>query len=174
MQSTNQWRNYRFEPWGKLRWMKPTGRRVARNFDRHGANNNQASTFEYLKPLFLKIHPWNMHFSGCFFVIFQFRFMPANKKYLFIELTSFKSLFLVTLFASTLHRRLHLFIKFSRWSACENLDAISARSAVCFFQAILQLCKTLLLMALWLRFLYLRASDVHHHTFDRSPVAALR
>jgi len=53
---------------GKLSWMKPTGMRVARNFDRDGANNNQASTFEYSKPLFLKIHPWNMHFSGSFFV----------------------------------------------------------------------------------------------------------
>jgi len=39
--------------------------------------------------------------------------MPANKKYIFIELTSFKSLFLVTFLASTLHQRLHLFVKFS-------------------------------------------------------------
>jgi len=31
--------------------MRPTGRRVARNFDRGGANNNQASTFKYSMPL---------------------------------------------------------------------------------------------------------------------------
>ena len=76
------------------------------------ANNNQASTFEYSMPLVL-IHPWNMHFSDSVFVIFKFRFMPANKTYLFMELTSFKSWFLVTFLASTLHRRIHLFVKFS-------------------------------------------------------------
>ena len=39
---------------GKLSWMKSNSRCVVRNFDRDGANNNQASTFEYSKPLFFK------------------------------------------------------------------------------------------------------------------------
>jgi len=39
--------------------------------------------------------------------------MPTNKKYLFMELTSFNSLFLVTFLASTLHRCIHWFGKFS-------------------------------------------------------------
>ena len=94
---------------GKLCWMKPTGRRVARNFDKDGANNNQASTFEYSKSVFFK----DSSVKHAFFWFFKFRFMPAKKKYLFMELTSFKSLFLVTFLASTLHRRLHLFVKFS-------------------------------------------------------------
>jgi len=81
---------------------------------------------------FLKIHPWNMQISSSFIVIFKFRFVPANEKYVFMELTSFKSLFLVTFLASTLYRRLHLFVKFSCWRACENLDATCARSVVCF------------------------------------------
>jgi len=45
--------------------------------------------------------------------------------------------------ASTLdqHQTQHLLVKFSCKSACENLDAISATSAVRFMQAILQLNK---------------------------------
>jgi len=69
--------------------MKPTGRHVARNFDRDGANNNQASTFEYSKLLFFKDSCVKHAFFWLFFVIFKFRFMLANKKYLFMELTTF-------------------------------------------------------------------------------------
>ena len=58
-----------------------------------------------------------------------------------IELTGFKSLFLVKFQASTLDQNHHLLVKVSCESACENLDAISARSAVCFVQPILQLSK---------------------------------
>jgi len=39
-------------------------------------------------------------------------------------------------------------------SACENLNAISARSAVCFLQPIFHLSKKSSWPPLWLRFLY--------------------
>jgi len=40
--------------------------------------------------------------------------------------------------ACTLDQNHHLLVKFSCKSACENLDAISARSAICLLQAVLQ------------------------------------
>jgi len=54
-------------------------------------------------------------------------------------LTSFKSLFLEKFQAYTLDQSHQPLVKLSCESACENLDAISARSAVCLLQPILQL-----------------------------------
>jgi len=51
-------------------------------------------------------------------------------------------------------------------------SSLLLRSAVCFLQPILQLIKNLLWPS-WLQFLYLRASDVHQHTLNRSRVATL-
>jgi len=50
-------------------------------------------------------------------------------------LTSFQSLFLVNFQISTLNESHHFLVKLSCKSVYENLDAISARSAVCFFSA---------------------------------------
>jgi len=65
----------------------------------------------------------------------MFIFKPTKRKSAFIELTSFKSLLLVKFQVSTLDESQHLLVKLSCESACENLDAISARSALCFFSA---------------------------------------
>jgi len=73
-----------------------------------------------------------MHFFGALFRT-CFRFMPADVTYIFIELKSLNSLFSVEFLASILDQILHLLVKFSCQSACENLDATSARSTVCFF-----------------------------------------
>jgi len=72
-------------------------------------------------------------FWHCFFKIILFQFKPANRKSALIELTSFQSLFLLNFRLSTLNESHHFLVKHSCESACENLDAISARSAVCFF-----------------------------------------
>jgi len=53
--------------------------------------------------------------------------------------------------------------KLSYESACENLNAMSARSAVCFLQPILQLSMKSLWPPLWLRFLHVHATDVYQH-----------
>ena len=103
----------------------------------------------------------------------KFRFKPANGKSIFIELTSFKSLFLVNFQASTLYQSRLLLIKLSRNSVCENLDGISARSAVCLLQPIFHLSKKSSWPPVRLRYLYLHASDVHQHTFNRGQ-ATLR
>ena len=67
-------------------------RHIARNFIRAGENNNRVSTFKYfLCFLFLKYHLWNVHVFGIFSWTVVFRFKPTNKKFDFIELTSFKS-----------------------------------------------------------------------------------
>jgi len=55
--------------------------------------------------------------------------MPANTKSAFIELTSFKSLFLVKFQASTLDQSNHSLAKLDCKSRCENLDAISSPGA---------------------------------------------
>jgi len=83
-------------------------------------------------------------------------------------------LFLVKFLTSTLDQSHHLLVKISCKNACENLDAVSAKSAVFFLQPILQLSKKSSCPPLWLRFLYLHASDVHKHKFNRSRVATLR
>jgi len=72
-------------------------------------------------------------FWHCFFWIILFQFKPANRKSAFIELTSFQSLFLLNYQVSTLNESHHFLVKHSCESACGNLDAISARSAVRFF-----------------------------------------
>ena len=68
-----------------------------------------------------------------FFWIILFRLKPANKKTAFIDLRSFKILFLVNFRVFTLSESHHLLIKLSCESVCESLDPRSARSAVCFF-----------------------------------------
>jgi len=87
---------------------------------------------------------------------------------------SFKNLFLVKFLASTLDQSHHLLAKFSCKNTCENLDAISAKSAVYFLQPILQLSKKSSCPPLWLRFLYLHCCDVYQHKFNRSRAATLR
>jgi len=77
-------------------------------------------------------------------------------------LTSFKSLFLVNFQASTLYQSHNLLVKRSCKNAFENLDAMSARSTVCFLQSIVQLNKSSW-PPIWQRFLYLYASDIHQH-----------
>jgi len=152
-----------------------TGRRVAKNFD-GGANNNQVSTFKYIMPLVFKASSIKCAFSWRFFFwIILFRFKPANRKSAFLELTKFKKYFLVNFQVSTLNKSYHFLVKLSWESVCEDLDAIfvSAESAVCFFQPILQLSKESSWASLWSRFLYLHASDVHQHTFSRNRVATL-
>jgi len=64
--------------------------------------------------------------------------------------------------ASTLDESHYLPVILLCKNACENLDAINARSAACFLQPILQLCKTSSWPPLKLRFLHLLASDIHH------------
>ena len=104
-------------------------------------------------------------FSVTFFWIIKFSVKPANRKSNFVEL---KNLFLIKFLVSALDQSHHLIVRFSRKSACENHDAVSARSAVCFLQPILKLSKKSSCPPLWLRLLYLYASDVHQHTFNRS------
>jgi len=64
--------------------------------------------------------------------------------------------------------------KLSCKSACENLDAISARSAVSLLEVMLHLSKKSLWPPLWLRMLYLHAYYLHQHMFNRIRVATLR
>jgi len=82
-------------------------------------------------------------------------------------------LFLVKVLASILDQSNHLLVKPPCKSACENLDATSARSAVYFLQPTLQLSKKSSCPALWLRFLHLHVFDVHQHKFNRSRAATL-
>jgi len=127
-------------------------------------------------PLVFKISSIKCAFFWHFFFwIILFRFKPANIKSDFVELTSFKSLFLVNFQVYTLNESQHFLLKLSCKSVCENLDAmfVSARYAVCFFLPILQLSEESSWPSLWLRLLYLYASDVHQHTFNRSRVATL-
>ena len=65
-----------------------------------------------------------------FFWIILFTFKPANGNFVFLELTRFKSLFLVNFQVSTLNESHHILVKLSCKSAWDNLDAISARSEV--------------------------------------------
>jgi len=76
------------------------GRRVARNCNR-GVRNSQVSTFEYPMPLVFQSIIHKMCYFGAFLWICVI-FMPVNKKYVFIKLTSFKSMFLVKFLASSL------------------------------------------------------------------------
>jgi len=110
-----------------------------------------------------------------FFWTILFRFKPANRKSVLIELISFKILFSVKFQVSTFSENYHLLVKFFCESACKNLDAIRARSAVCFFRPILQLSKKSWWPPLWwLPFSYVHASsDVCQHTISRSRVATL-
>jgi len=79
-----------------------------------------------------------------------------------MEVASLKRLYLVKFQDSTLDD--HLLVKLSCKSSCENIDAISAQSAVCLLQPMLHLIKKPSWPTLCLRFLYLHACDVHQHT----------
>jgi len=61
-------------------------------------------------------------------------------------------LFFVKFHARTLNQSHHLLVKLSCESACENLNARRARSAVCLLQPILELSKESPWPTLWLRF----------------------
>ena len=107
-------------------WKQRWGRRVARIFYR-GGSNNQVSTFKYIMPLVFKASSINcVFFLRYLFWIIMFRFKPANIKSAFIELTSFKSLFLVKFQGSTWDENHHLLVKLSCKRACENVDAMEA------------------------------------------------
>ena len=87
--------------------------------------------------LVLKHHPCNVHVSGVFSWTIVLRFKSKNEKSAFIKSTSFK------IFDSevpSFHCH-HLLTNLSCKSASKPLNAISARSAVCFLQPILQLSK---------------------------------
>jgi len=66
--------------------------------------------------------------------------------------------------ASTLDQCHHLLMNLSCKSASKHLDAISARSAVCFLQPILQFSKKTSMPPLRLRFLYARGGEpIYYH-----------
>jgi len=79
-------------------------------------------------------------------------------------------LFLVNFQVFTLNESHHLRVKLACESVCDNINAMSARSAVRSFQPILQSSMESARPSLWLRFLHLHASDVHQHTFNRRRV----
>jgi len=81
-----------------------------------------------------------------------FRFKPTNKKSAFNELTSFKSF--DSEVPSFYFGSMPLLINLSCKSASKPLNAVSARSLVCFLQPILQLSKTSSWQPLHLRLLY--------------------
>jgi len=64
-----------------------------------------------------------VHLPGVCSWTIVFRFKPINEKYAFVELTSFKTLFLVKFQPYTLVERNLLFVKCSCKTACENIDA---------------------------------------------------
>jgi len=66
-----------------------------------------------------------------------------------------------------------LLVKLFCNSACENVDALSARSAVCFLQPVLHLSKKSSWSSSRLRILCLHAFDVHQHTSNRRWVTTL-
>jgi len=79
----------------------------------------------------------------------------------------------VKLQTSTLDQSQHLRVNCSSKSACENLNAKSARSALCCLQPVLQLNQKSCWSPLRLRILYLHASDGKQHTFNRGGVTTL-
>jgi len=152
----------------------PGNRHVARNFDREGKQQQSLNIWIYIKcPSFLMHHPENVHLSGAFFWIIMFRFKPTNRKSIFIELISFKSLFSLKFQGSVLDENHHFLAEFPCKSAYDRVDAISARSAVCFLQSILQLSKKSSRPPSWLRlFIFTRCwCRLHQQTFNRSHVS---
>jgi len=81
-------------------------------------------------PLFFKTSSSKGAFFWFFFVSNCVQFY-GNRKDIFIEFTSFESLFSVKFQGSVLDQSHHLFVNVSCKSAWENLDATSARSAAC-------------------------------------------
>ena len=91
------------------RW---TIRRVARNFDRGGQTRTKSPTFKYIMPFVFKAPSIKCaYFWYCFFWIILFWFKPANRKFAFIDLTCFKSLFLVNFQVPTLNESHHVLVK---------------------------------------------------------------
>jgi len=76
-----------------------------------------------------------------FFLIIKFIFKPANRKSIFVE-------FLLKFLASTQDEIHHLIVKFSCKNAYENLGVISARSAICFFAANIEVEQELIASAI--------------------------
>jgi len=110
-----------------------TPRHVARNFDMGGKQLPSLNFWIFNVPYFQSL----IH-ETCICLAFSsrtivFRFEPEKKMSIFIEVASLKSLYLVKFQVSTLDESNHLLVKLSFKSACENLDAISERCAVCFY-----------------------------------------
>jgi len=108
---------------------------------------------------------------ACFWRFLLNNCIRTNKTTAFINFTSFKSCDIVKFKASTLDQCHHLLINLSCKSASKPLNAISARSAVCFFAAHISVEQEVLPADITtaLLVLYLHASDVHQHsTFNGS------
>ena len=67
-----------------------------------------------------------------------------------------------------LHESHHLLVKLSRNSACEYLDVLCMP-----FAGNIAVVIVVIVPAIMIAFLYLPASDVHQHTFNRSRVKTL-
>jgi len=102
--------------------------------------------------LFLKHHPCNVHVSGLFSWTIVFRFKSKNEM-LWLNRQVLKIL-IVKFPAFTSDQCHHLLTNFSWKSAGKPLYAVSARSAICFLQPILQLSEKSSGPPLRLRFLY--------------------
>jgi len=102
-------------------------------------------------------------------------FQTRSQKILFSSIKHVKFLVFkhVKFEASTLNQSHNFLVKLSFKSTFEKLVVVSAPYAVCYLQAIMQLSKKPLWLPLRLRFLYLHASVMHQHTFNRSRVATL-
>jgi len=106
-------------------------------------------------------------FSGDF-LNNMFIFKPPNTQPIFVELKSFKSLFLMKFQVSILNESHHLLVQRSCNSACENLDVLCMPFAVNIAVVIV-----VIVTAIVIAFLYLPASDVRQHMFNRSQVETL-
>jgi len=111
--------------------------------------------------------------KGAFFSRFfknnLFRFKPANTQSIFVALKNFKSLFLIKFQVSILNESHYLLVKLPCKSACENLDVLCMP-----FAASIAVVIVVIVVAIMIAFLYLHASDVHQHRFDRGRVENLR
>ena len=86
-------------------------------------------------PLVFKALSIKCAFSHFFFWIFLFRFKPANRKSLFIELRSFESLFFSKFRSCCLDESHHLLVKLSCESVYENLWSYKCKICSMLFSA---------------------------------------
>jgi len=114
-----------------------------------GANNNQVSTFDYLMILILKASSTKGAFSSVFIWIVCSDLSRQMHSPFSLNWQILRKFFLVKFQASILDESHPLRVKVSCKSPFQNLDVLSARSAVCLLQPILQLS---LWPPLWLRF----------------------